>query len=232
MSKKHPDFSPSRTRKGLTAWGQAAVFCLATAAAWPAMSQGVYRIVGPDGKVTFSDKPPAADAAPRSPSGAAPVAAASGPALPYELRQVSTRFPVTLYTGAECAPCNSGRNLLNARGIPYTERTVTTANDADALKRLSGDSSLPFLTIGGQQIKGYSDTEWTQFLNAAGYPAQSALPSGYRRPAPTPLVSAQAATPAAPAAATAPSAGNTAQPSPAAEPVVPVSPSNPTGIRF
>ena len=58
-----------------------------------------------------------------------------------ELRQVATRYPVVLYTGDNCAPCNSGRNLLNARGVPYTEKTVTTNEDAEALKRMAGEAS-------------------------------------------------------------------------------------------
>ena len=70
--------------------------------------------------------------------------------------------PVTLYTSSDCAPCNSGRSLLNARGIPYSEKLINTAEDGEALKRLSGDMTLPFLTIGAQQIKGYFDAEWTQ----------------------------------------------------------------------
>jgi glutaredoxin len=157
--------------------------------ATPVVAQTMYRIVGPDGRVTFSDKPPPPGAAAKPLESAAGGSSAGGNAqLPYELRQVASRYPVVLYSGTDCAPCNSGRNLLNARGIPYTEKTVTTAQDGEALKRLSGDASLPFLTIGGQQIKGYSDAEWTQFLNAAGYPKQSALPSSYRRPAATPLV--------------------------------------------
>lgn len=169
-----------------------AVVLLASMAAAPALAQGVYRIVGPDGRVTFSDQPPpaAASTPPVSTSGTGASSTSGGSQLPYELRQVASRYPVTLYTSAECAPCNSGRIMLNARGIPYAEKTVTTAQDSEALKRLSGGASLPFLTIGGQQIKGYSDTEWNQFLTAAGYPKQSALPRSYRQPAPTPLVAA------------------------------------------
>ena len=204
---------------------------LAGLVAAPAFAQGVYRIVGPDGKVTFSDQPPpstTAGAQPRNNTGAAGTPSSSaGAQLPYELRQVSNRFPVTLYTSKECAPCNSGRNLLNARGIPYSEKTVETAPDGEALKRISGEASLPFMTIGSQQIKGYSDSEWTQFLDAAGYPKQSALPVNYRRPAAAPLVSVT--NPATPDA-TAPSSART-PPSPAEVPVTPSS-QNPAGIRF
>lgn len=201
---------------------------LVLVAALPAAAQGVYRIVGPDGKVTFSDQPPPNAQAPAARATGAP-ATGGGAQLPFELRQVASRYPVTLYTSSDCAPCNSGRNLLNARGIPYAEKTVTSPEDIEALRRLAGDASLPFLTIGGQKLRGYSDAEWTQYLNAAGYPAQSALPPGYRRAAATPLVAMSPVT-AAPAAA-APNAAQNAPAAPAAVPVVPP-PSNPAGIRF
>jgi glutaredoxin len=194
-----------------------------------ALAQGMYRSVGPDGTVSYSDKPPATAATPVKPVSNAGAQTAAGGQLPFELRQVSSRFPVTLYTSSDCAPCNSGRNLLNARGIPYAEKTVNTVQDGEALKRLSGEASLPFLTIGSQQIKGYSDGEWTQFLDAAGYPKQSALPSSYRRPEASPLVAARPATPAAPATASRP--GAAAPAGPAEVPVNPP-PQNPAGIRF
>ncbi len=192
-----------------------------------ALAQGVYRIVGPDGRVTYSDQPPPTGATVRSAGGAAAGNVGSGNAqLPFELRQVASRFPVTLYTSNDCAPCNSGRNLLNARGIPYVEKTVNTFEDSEALKRISGESSLPFLTIGGQQIKGYSDAEWTQFLDAAGYPKQSQLPTSYRRPVSTPLVAVKPVE-----AASTQGAAAQRPAKPVEVPVVPP-PTNPAGIRF
>ena len=187
----------------------------------------VYRVVGPDGRVTFSDKPPT-QATPAVSSGSA-APGGGGAALPYQLNQTVQRYPVTLYTSSTCAPCNSGRNLLSNRGVPFTEKTVETNDDIAALQRLAGNNSLPLLTIGGQQLKGFSDSEWSQYLDAAGYPKASQLPASYRRPAATPLVARTAA--AAPAA----QAAEPAEPAPA-----PAGPSvapqrtttNPTGIRF
>lgn len=191
-----------------------------------AQAQTVYRVVGPDGKVTFSDKPPAAsEQATATGAGGKPLG--GGTALPFELRQVAGKYPVTLYTSSNCAPCGSGRALLSSRGIPFTEKTVASSEDAEALQRIAGESSLPFLTIGGQQIKGYSDAEWTQFLDAAGYPKSSVLPASYRGPAATPLVAVQKPAPAA-------------KPEEAQPPRAPAAPSrpavgtppNPAGIAF
>ena len=185
-------------------------------------AQPVFRIVGPDGRVTFSDQPPPVSGNAKVTSAQGTGGAVASVSLPFELRKVAAQFPVTLYTGENCGPCVSARTMLSTRGIPFSEKNVTTNEDILALQRISGDSTLPFLTIGSQQLKGFSDSEWTQFLDAAGYPKSSVLPASYRPATATPLV-AIAPTPVAPPTAARP----TAQPAPAAPP-----PSNPSGIRF
>jgi len=230
-----PVFHDSSALRRASFWAVTSLVLVLGLAGVSASAQGVYRIVGPDGRVTFSDQPPAtAGARPVGSTGSTGSTAApdSAAQLPFQLRQVVARYPVTLYTAKGCAPCNSGRNLLNARGIPYTEKLIDTPEDGEALKRLSGEASLPFLTIGGQQMKGYSDTEWTQFLDAAGYPKTSSLPTNYRRPAPTPLVAARPI--AAPPVAGAPASNTAAPTTPPQSAEVPVVPpvNNPAGIRF
>nr|WP_092957674.1 glutaredoxin family protein [Paracidovorax konjaci] len=204
-----------------------AAACAAMAAAVPVGAQTVYRIFGPDGKVTFSDRAPDAKTAP------APLASgrsAAGAALPYELQQIVGRFPVTLYTSNDCAPCSNARDLLANRGVPFTERTVNTNEDIDALQRMSGSTTLPFGTIGSQQLSGFSDAEWTQYLDAAGYPKQSQLPAAYRRPPAAPLVAAKTAAPA-PAPATGPATSTAPAPANSPPPAAP-NRSNPAGIQF
>jgi len=207
-----------------------ALITVAASLAAPALqAQPVYRSVGADGKVTFSDRPPLAEtgASARTASPSATVGNAGAQNLPYELRQAAQKYPVVLYTSAECTPCAAGRSLLTSRGIPFSEKTVATAADSQALQRLSGETSLPFATIGSQQLKGFSDTEWTQFLDAAGYPKSSILPASYRAPAPSALVTV------APVPTGAPAASVESRPGPSALPVQsPASPGNPAGIKF
>ncbi len=196
-------------------------------------AQTVYRITGSDGKVTFSDKPPAAEKANVTARNGAARTVDGSPqnaSLPYELRQVVARFPVTLYSSADCVPCNAGRLLLQARGVPHAEYTVASPDDVESLQRLSGDKSIPFVTIGGQKIKGYSESEWRQFLDAAGYPATSQLPGNFRNPAPRPLVAAKKIAPPAEA----PEAGDapTAAASPATPAAAAPAATNPAGIKF
>ena len=211
------------SRKLLHRLASTTLLCCASMAL---QAQTVYRIVGPDGKVTFSDKPPVTVAQGKVvATGTGASGAASVGSLPFELRQVATKFPVTLYTSTQCSPCDAGRALLNSRGIPFTERTVSTNEDTESLQRISGDSSLPFMTIGGQRLKGFSDAEWVQYLDAAGYPKVSSLPSGYKNASATPLVVAQK--PAAPV----PKIDEKIAPPPP-PPLPDKTPDNPAGIKF
>jgi glutaredoxin len=208
-----------------------ALAAVAGAALWSAVAHAqVYRIVGPDGKVTFSDRPPVN--APAQPAQSVPLNTVASPAssLPSELRRVTGQYPVTLYTGDGCDPCGAARRYLQQRGIPFTERTVNTREDIAALQRLAGAASLPFVTIGGQHIPGFSDAEWSQYLDAAGYPRSSQLPIGYRNPDATPLVAIQRPS-ATPRTAQGQQPPQSAEVTPPAAPSGPA-PSNPAGIRF
>ncbi|HVL74773.1 MAG TPA: glutaredoxin family protein [Noviherbaspirillum sp.] len=145
----------------------------------------LYKWVGPDGKVTYSDVPPPAGA--KAEARAAPAATGGAASdLPYELAQAARNHPVVLYTTADCLPCDDGRKLLNARGIPFRERTVTSNEDIAQVRQLGGDTNLPLLTVGRARERGYEPNAWNNALTIAGYPAASRLPRNYRQPAPEP----------------------------------------------
>jgi glutaredoxin len=181
-----------------------------------------YKVVGPDGRVTYTDRPPPAAAA--QPVGrGAPAAAPADAGLPFELRQTLGKYPVTLYTTNNCAGCDAARTLLRQRGVPHTEKTVNTREDAAAFQRTESATELPVMRLGGQQIKGFNDGEWHSYLDAAGYPKQSQLPSSYQFRAATALAPPAPATARAAAPASAPAARPELEPTP---------PPTPGGIRF
>jgi glutaredoxin len=194
---------------------RAAVAALLAGAAVGAIAQ--YKIVGPDGKVTYTDKPPAgADARPSNGSGGSSDAAAG---LPYATRQALAKYPVTLYSTRDCPPCDQARQALRQRGVPFNEYTVSTDADLAALKSRFGDTSAPTIAIGTAVVKGFSATNLAGYLDAAGYPAQARL-GGYRWPPATPLATPAPAVPEAATAAATP-----------ATPAAPLPPSK-SGIQF
>jgi glutaredoxin len=180
----------------------AAVLAAVVAAA-PAAAQAPsqYKVIGPDGSVTYTDRPPIASNAKVTAvtrRGGAPIAADAD--LPFELRQTAARFPVTLYASADCVPCDNGRLLLQARGVPFTEKRVASEDDAAALERIAGGRTVPALMVGSQVLRGLSQTDWAAYLDAAGYPKESKLPRNWQAAAPTPLVAKAPAAKALPPA--------------------------------
>lgn len=196
-------------------------FALPLLVSLPLAALAQYKVVGPDGKVTYTDRP-----AIQSPGKVSTVAtdeaapAATGTSnaiLPLDLRQAAQRYPVTLYAQPSCDGCEAGRQYLRQRGIPYAEKLVGN-DDGAALQRVTGSREIPALTIGSQVLKGFSADNWGSYLDAAGYPKASRLPANYVAPAPSPLVAARPA-PSPTARAPVPN-----------EPVAP--PPAPGGIRF
>ena len=206
----------------------AALVALAVPAA---QAQALYRIVGPDGRVTYTDRPPAGTAG--TPA-AAPASGAAGPNLgtdvramadwPAALRQAAMRFPVTLFAAQGCAPCDEARRMLQRRGVPYTEKLVRTEEDAQRLEALTGGRLVPAATIGRQAVSGFQEQDWQSWLDTAGYPRTRVLPPSWQPAPPAPLVPRPAAAAAAPVA-------SQPAPRPSALPATDPGP-GPGGIRF
>jgi len=159
-----------------------AAFCL------PAVAQ--YRWTDANGKVHYGDSPPRDAKDVRSlgmrPATAAPTDANAN--LPFELRRAIERAPVVLYTSPECQPCVPAAALLRERGVPYAERSVTTPEDLQEFRRLTGGLRLPHVTVGTLSQNGFNPEIWQSLLDSAGYPKGSMLPRSYQWAAPQALV--------------------------------------------
>lgn len=183
-------------------------------------AHALFKVVGPDGKVTYSDRPPPAAEGRATTVGRDGNAAAPEAALPFALRQVVAKFPVTLYTASKCEPCDMGRALLVRRGIPFSERTATTPEDREAWEKMLGGPEAPVIRIGQQTMRGFNAAQWEETLDLAGYSRQSQLPANYKAAAAEPLAERKPVKP------------------PVAAPEGPVVPapvdtrSNPNAIRF
>ena len=150
-------------------------------------AEAQFKVIAPDGTVTYTDRPAAAQGSKVTQlrKDASAVAAQAPPAasantnlarLPYELRQVAERFAVVLYASADCAPCEAGRRMLVQRGVPYAERLIQSEEDQQALARISDARTVPVLAVGSQITRGWLESEWSANLDLAGYPRESRLP--------------------------------------------------------
>jgi glutaredoxin len=160
----------------------------------------LYKWVGEDGKITYSDTPPPGTAK-KVEKKSIEISTGDTTDLPFELADARKKNPVTLYTATSCVPCEDGRALLSARGIPFSEKTVTSTQDVARLKQVSGDSQLPVLVVGSRKRQGYDAEAWNTDLTSAGYPVTTMLPKAWSNPAPQ--AAAPIAAPSAPPATSA-----------------------------
>ena len=140
----------------------------------------LYKSVGPDGKVTYSDTPPPANQKLLETKSIAISQDVTN--FPYELKLAASKNPVVVYTTSNCKPCSEGKNLLIGAGVPFAEKTIKTNADSDKLKQVSGDTQLPFMTVGSNKIHGYNQDEWKTAITTAGYPDSNRLPPNYVYP--------------------------------------------------
>ena len=139
-------------------------------------AQTMYRWVDKDGKVHYTDRPPAPSQATKVEQKRSALLGTDQTAS-YALRKAMADYPVTLYTQPQCGDfCQDARNHLTGRGVPFTEKTVGTQADAAALRALVGEGDLvvPVMQVGSRALKGYLRSEWDGLLDAAGYPKSNA----------------------------------------------------------
>ena len=147
------------------------ILLLCCLGAMPVLAQAgdLFRWVDSAGKVYYGDTPPAnaLDVQSIKSSGGS----LQNEDMPYETRIALQNFPVTLYVGSDCdAVCGQAHNLLNRRGIPYTEKALKTSKDIEAFKQLSGmEAFVPVLQVGKTFNKGFLESQWNSELDIAGY---------------------------------------------------------------
>lgn len=150
--------------------------------AFPGSAFAQYKYVAADGSVTYSDRPAPADA--KSIVGIRPngaITTAPNDDLPFATKQAQGKYPITIYTGADCQPCASMKSHLVKRGVPFTEKTLRNSADNTVFKSLGfADSSLPAITVGNQRQSGFEAAALDSLLDLAGYPKGAKLPAGYQ----------------------------------------------------
>jgi len=154
---------------------------LLCAAAFAASAQ-TYRWTDEKGRVNFSNTPPPAGAkdvrksnTPGASNETGAAARAPAAALPFAVQQAQKNFPITLYTTPGCEGCDAARKLLNGRGLPFKEVSVTEDAQIEELKAAAGANSVPAMIVGRSAQKGFEEGSYNRALDAAGYPRAGIL---------------------------------------------------------
>ena len=149
-------------------------------AALPAAA-GIYKIVGADGKVSYSDNPSADARAAKvtevrmqSYSGPAQIgAAAAKPDWAAVLkRPIASSGPsasgsLVMFSTPTCGYCKKARQYMNAKGIAYNEIDITQdARGRDEYSRLGGHG-VPFFVAGDKTLTGFNEERLESLLGRA-----------------------------------------------------------------
>ena len=72
---------------------------------------------------------------------------------------------VKVYSVAWCAPCNKLKKYLDQKGIQYEVVTVADEKEArDEVLKVSGQRSVPVLTVNDKVIVGFEKTQIDEAL--------------------------------------------------------------------
>lgn len=138
-----------------------------------ATAQTLYKSVGPDGRVSYSDRPPERGQVVKTltpataPSSELPVSAVE------QLRRLRATAPaaaapatggVVLYSAEWCSYCKKAKAYLAGKGIAYREVDIDTPDGLAAFARAGGGKGVPLLVAGGRQVGGFSPGAYDQFF--------------------------------------------------------------------
>lgn len=134
------------------------------------------------GQTVYSDKPPPAgikysthgkalsgSEEPEDSDGSKPSAT---PSPSYAVRQAAVKYPVEFYSTPDCGdPCQQARAILNGRGIPFAEHSITTQEAFTQFEQRFGKNArFPAVRVGQERFVGFEPGGWNDLLDLAGYP--------------------------------------------------------------
>ena len=129
--------------------------CALLLAALPVTAQ-MYKVVGVDGKVTYTDRPTAGSGKVAAVQGAVSTGDAPG--------GDAVRKRVVMYATAWCPACKAARNYMNSQGIAFTEYDVEKDGNRRKEYQSLGGRGVPLIVVGNQTMTGFDANRLTAML--------------------------------------------------------------------
>jgi glutaredoxin len=127
--------------------------------------QQLYKSVGPDGRIVYSDRPPAEGRLEKTITYYEQPSSGLSPQLLAYLEQLKQRSPTSkaasgggtvLYMAEWCGYCRQAKAFLASRNIPYREFDIDTQEGLAAYAGAGGGKGIPLLVHGDARIRGFS----------------------------------------------------------------------------
>ncbi|HEX5784920.1 MAG TPA: glutaredoxin family protein [Burkholderiaceae bacterium] len=137
----------------------------------------LYKTVGPDGKVSYTDRPDPHAAKsqtlsfnhlPASPLSAETVAYIEQLQKAGQQREAQAALgDVVLFSAPWCGHCKKAKSHLARQQVAYREFNIDTPQGKAAYAQAGGKSGVPFLVARGQHVLGYSASAYDALLGKA-----------------------------------------------------------------
>lgn len=137
-------------------------------------AETLYKSVGPDGKITYSDKPPISGNIQKKltfknlPSTKVPASASAKLAQTGNKKATNNSTvnagKVTLYTASWCGYCRQAKAYLASQKINYREVDIETQNGMVEFSQAGGSGAVPLLIAGKESIQGFSSEAYDVIL--------------------------------------------------------------------
>ena len=143
-------------------------------------AETLYKVVGADGKITYTDLPPAD----RKSTTALRFADAPSTPLPEsvlkyqaalqksmqgrlaEAKKIDASGAATLFSASWCGYCTQAKAYMRAKGIGYREIDIDTPDGGRAYFEAGGARGVPLLMADGRRIQGFSAGSYDNFFGA------------------------------------------------------------------
>lgn len=140
------------------------LYLLLAFAADPALAgSGIYKVVGPDGRISFTDKSP--DAAAGQTAEALKITTWSGsPTAGSNLEPVKR---VTLISAQWCGQCTKAKAYLKSKGIAYDEWDIDVSDYARGRMKALNAKGVPVILYQSRHLVGFSPESLDNLLKPA-----------------------------------------------------------------
>jgi glutaredoxin len=134
-------------------------------AAGMAQAQQIYRWVDANGRVQYSEKPPAGAQSSTVQQRVSSVGGNAGGAA----QPAAAKAAVKLYSTDWCGYCRQARQLFARNGIAYIELDIEKSEAAKAEYKGLGARGVPVILVGSARMNGYNEPQLVQMLKAGGH---------------------------------------------------------------
>jgi glutaredoxin len=132
----------------------------------PAGHAEVYKLIGPDGKVTYTDSH--SEGGNSTKVEVVKIDSYAGPAEVSSVGDLAASRKVTIFTTEWCGVCRKAKSYMAGHGIAYDELDIEKSQFARTEFDQLGGRAVPVILIGKEKMTGFSPAKFEAMLIDAG----------------------------------------------------------------